>query len=73
MIYFSNDGHFEFFFTTLKLSNGTFLGIFRHFVEIFSATFIQVTKDYIDTYILVQSYLLFPYYVMRWPSVLSDI
>ena len=32
---------------------------------------VQMTKDGTDNYILVQSWLLFHYYVIRWPCILS--
>jgi hypothetical protein len=34
---------------------------------------VQMTKDGTDNYILVQSWLLFHYYVIRWPCILSIV
>ena len=33
----------------------------------------RFTKDDIENYILVQSLLLFHYYIMQWSSILSNI
>ena len=50
-----------------------FFGWYQHFVEIYSVSCIQMIKDGIGNYILVQCWLLFHYYVIRWPCILYII
>ena len=48
-------------------------GIYQHLVERSFVTCIQMTTDGIGNSIMVQDWLLFPYYVLRWSWVLSDL
>ena len=48
-------------------------GRYQYRVEKYFVTYAQVKKDGNGNYILNQSWLLFPYYVLRWPFVLSNV